>query len=185
MVVIVGCMSDGADNPNGVAVREPRPNEKNLVQGTGIESQDLATVTDKMARGIMAVPEIANAQKPPQIVLLPMKNDTRLPFNKGFFVDEITKLLNQSAAGKVRFAARARGSKRTEEVTSDADPTIQRVNGADFILTGKLAEETTWTSEGTGHYVLYSFELVNPNTREIIWNGSHRIKKQANAHANR
>jgi penicillin-binding protein activator len=161
------------------------------VQGTGIESQDIVVVADKMARGLMTVPEIANASTPPRIVMLPVINDTRFPFNKDIFLDEIMALLNERAAGKVRFLARDRISdlekerdlKRTGQVTSSGDPNIQQFKGADLILTGKLVGETTRTSAGTSDYVLYSFELINPNTSEIIWNGSHRIKKQGQTDA--
>jgi penicillin-binding protein activator len=189
--VIAGCASSGVENPGGRGVVEMRPDEKGFVQGTGIESQDIVTVADKMARGIMSVPEIANATKTPRIVLLPVKNDTRFPFNKDIFLDEIMSQLNERAAGKVRFLARDRISelekerdlKRTGQVTSENDPNIQRFKGADFMLTGKLVGQTTKTSAGTSDYVLYSFELINPDTSEIIWNGSHRIKKQGQVDA--
>jgi PBP1b-binding outer membrane lipoprotein LpoB len=190
-VVIAGCASRGIDRPNGTGVVEMRPDEKGFVQGTGIESQDIVTVADKMARGIMGVPEIANATKVPRIVLLPVKNDTRFPFNKDIFLDEIMALLNERSAGKVRFLARDRISelekerdlKRTGQVTSTSDPNIQQFKGADYMLTGKLVGQTTKTSAGTSDYVLYSFELINPETSEIIWNGSHRIKKQGQTDA--
>ena len=190
-VALVGCASSGIDRPNGTGVVEMRPDEKGFVQGTGIESQDIVAVTDKMARGIMAVPEIANAQKVPRIVLLPVKNDTRFPFNKDIFLDEIMTRLNEQAAGKVRFLARdrigelerERDLKRTGQVTSNTDPNIQQFKGADYMLTGKLVGQTTKTSAGTSDYVLYSFELIDPNTSEIIWNGSHRIKKQGQTDA--
>ena len=84
-------------------------------------------VADKMAQGLMAVPEIAHAPKVPRIVLLPVKNDTRFPFNKDIFLDEIMALLNERGAGKVRFLARdritelerERDLKRTGQVTSN------------------------------------------------------------------
>src|SRR3954466_5584171 len=122
VAVIAGCASSGIDNPGGRGVVEMRPDEKGFVQGTGIESQDIVAVADKMARGIMGVPEIANAQKVPRIVLLPVKNDTRFPFNKDIFLDEIMARLNAQAAGKVHFQL-----KRTGQMTSDTDPNIQSV----------------------------------------------------------
>lgn len=189
--MIAGCASSGVDNPGGHRVVEMRPDEKGFVQGTGVESQDIVAVADKMARGIMGVPEIANAKTVPRIVLLPVKNDTRFPFNKDIFLDEIMSMLNERASGKVRFLARDRISelekerdlKRTGQVTSTTDPNIQQFKGADYMLTGKLIGQTTRTSEGTSDYVLYSFELIDPNTSEVIWNGSHRIKKQGQVDA--
>lgn len=184
--VLSGCASYGVKQPSGVAVKEMKADERGFVSGTGIESQDIVAVSDKMARGIMGVPEIANAQTPPRIVVLPVQNDTRFPLNKNIFLEEIMALLNERSAGKMRFLARDRMAelekerdlKRSGQVTSSTDVSVNKFKGADYLLTGKLVGQTTRTSAGTSDYILYSFELINPDTSEIIWNGSHRIKKQ-------
>src|SRR5262245_8116344 len=75
--LVSGCASSGVKNPSGVPVTEMRADERGFVAGTGIESQDIVTVADKMARGVLAVPEIANAKSVPRIVMLPVINDTR------------------------------------------------------------------------------------------------------------
>jgi hypothetical protein len=83
-----------------------RPDERGFVAGTGIESQDLVTVTDKMARSILGIPEIANAQGTPRIVLEPVDNQSRFTINKEIFLTRIRTQLNSKAAGKVRFLSR-------------------------------------------------------------------------------
>lgn len=186
LLLLAGCASSGVRNPNGVPVTEMRPDERGFVAGTGIESQDIVTVADKMARGILGVPEIANAKGVPRVVLLPVKNESRFPINKDIFLEEIMALLNEKATGKVRFLARERITDLEKErdlkqsglVTSTTDPKINQFKGADFMLTGKLMGQTTRTAAGTSDYVLYSFTLIDPNTSDIIWQGSHRIKKQ-------
>jgi penicillin-binding protein activator len=187
--IVAGCASSGVQNPRGTPVTEMRPDERGFVAGTGIESQDIVTVADKMARGIVTVPEVANFQGGvPRIVLLPVKNDSRFPINKDIFLEEIMSLLNERAFGKVRFLARDRMAdlererelKQTGQVTTSpaTDLTRSQFKGADFMLTGKLMSQTTKTSAGTSDYVLYTFELIDPNTSEIIWQGRHNIKKQ-------
>ena len=184
--LMTGCASSGVKNPSGVPVTQMTADEQGFVTGTGIESQDIVTVADKMARGILGVPEIANAKSPPRVVLLPVKNETRFPINKDIFLDEIQALLNEKALGKVRFLARERmveleqerALKQSGHVTSSTDPTLTQFKGADFMLTGKLVGQSTKTAAGTSDYVLYSFTLIDPNTSEVIWQGSHRIKKQ-------
>jgi PBP1b-binding outer membrane lipoprotein LpoB len=187
-VIVSGCASSGVKNPSGVPVTEMRPDERGFVAGTGIESQDIVTVAEKMARAIVAVPEIASRQGVPRIVLLPVKNDTRFPINKDIFLEEIMSLLNERSDGKVRFLARDRMAdlererelKQTGQVTTTAgtDLTRSQFKGADFMLTGKLMSQTTKTTAGTSDYVLYTFELIDPNTSEIIWQGRHNVKKQ-------
>ena len=186
--IVSGCATSGVKNPSGVPVTEMRPDERGFVAGTGIESQDIVTVAEKMARGIVTVPEIANRQGVPRVVLLPVKNETRFPINKDIFLQEIMSLLNERSDGKVRFLARDRMAdlererelKQTGQVTSTTgtDLTGSQFKGADFMLTGKLMSQTTKTSAGTSDYVLYTFELIDPNTSEIIWQGRHNIKKQ-------
>jgi PBP1b-binding outer membrane lipoprotein LpoB len=169
-----------------VPVTEMKPDERGFVAGTGVESQDLVAVTDKMARSILGIPEIARAQTAPRVVLDPVKNETRFPINKDLFIDRIRIQLNSKAAGKVRFLARdrmktlehERDLKQTGQVTASSDPNVVEFRGADFFLTGKLQGLTTRTSAGTSDYILYSFQLIDARTSEIVWEDSAEIKKQ-------
>ncbi|HPC62193.1 MAG TPA: penicillin-binding protein activator LpoB [Verrucomicrobiota bacterium] len=181
-----GCASSGVKNPSGVPVTEMRPDERGFVAGTGVESQDLVAVTDKMARSILATPQIAGAQGTPRIVLEPVVNDTRFPINKDIFLTRIRALLNSKSQGKVLFLARdqmktlenERQLKQAGQVTSSSDPNRVEFRGADYFLTGKLQSMTTRTSAGTSDYVLYSFQLIDARTSDIIWEDFAEIKKQ-------
>src|SRR5690242_3880911 len=94
--VVAGCVSSstGVQNPNGTNVTLMRPDETGFVAGTGVESQDLVAVTDKMARSILAIPQIVRAQGVPCIVLDPVNNETRFPINKDIFLTRIRVQLN-------------------------------------------------------------------------------------------
>jgi PBP1b-binding outer membrane lipoprotein LpoB len=181
-----GCASSGVRNPSGVPVTEMRPDERGFVAGTGVESQDLVAVTDKMARSILGVKQIANAQGTPRIVLDPVVNETRFPINKDIFLTRIRTQLNSKAQGRVLFLARDRMAtlqrerelKQSGQVTANADPNVVEFKGADFFLTGKLQGLTTRTGAGVSDYVLYSFQLIDSRTSDIIWEDSAEIKKQ-------
>lgn len=181
-----GCTSSGVKNPSGVPVTEMNADERGFVPGTGVESQDLVAVTDKMARSILAIPEIAQARTPPRIALDPVINETRFPINKDIFIDRIRIQLNTKAAGKVRFLARdrmktlehERDLKQSGQVTASADPNVVEFRGADYFLTGKLSGMSTRTSAGTSDYVLYSFQLIDARTSEVVWEDASEIKKQ-------
>ena len=181
-----GCASQGVKNPSGVPVTEMNADERGFVAGTGVESQDLVSVTDKMARSILAIPEIARAQTTPRIALDPVVNETRFPINKDIFNDRLRIELNKHSLGKVRFLARDRMKtleherelKQTGQVTASADPNVTEFRGADYFLTGKLSGMTTRTSAGTSDYILYSFQLIDARTSEIVWEDSSEIKKQ-------
>src|SRR6266568_9315956 len=165
---VSGCASTGVKNPSGVPVTQMRPDEQGFVAGTGVESQDLVAVTDKMARSILTIKQIANAQGTPRIVLDPVINETRFPINKDIFLSRIQAQLASKAQGKVLFLARERMAtleherqlKQSGQVTASADPNVVEFKGADFFLTGKLQSMTTRTGAGTSDYVLYTFQLL-------------------------
>ena len=184
--LLAGCASTGVKNPSGVPVTEMRPDERGFVAGTGVESTDIVTVTDMIAREILGIPQIANAQTPPHVVLEPVENNTRFAINKDIFLDRIRAMLNQRARGKVVFLDRAmmatlereRQLKQTGQVTASSDPNVQEFRGADYFLTGKLSSATTRTSAGVSDYVLYSFRLTDSRTSAIVYEGFYEIKKQ-------
>lgn len=185
-VLVAGCASSGVKNPSGVSVTHMNADEQGFVAGTGVESQDLVMVADKMARSILAIPQIANAATPPTIVLNPVENQTRFPINKETFLTRIRLQLNSKARGKVMFLARnqmealekERNLKREGSVTASADSNAQEFKGADYFLTGTLQGMSTRTKAGTSDYILYDFHLIDARTSVIVWEDGAEIKKQ-------
>src|SRR5213592_3561336 len=139
VAMFAGCASSGVKNPSGIGVTEMRADEKGFVAGTGVESQDLVAVTDKMSRSILDTPQIKSAHNPPVVVLDPVVNETRFPINKDMFLTRIRVLLNSKSFGKVQFLARdrmaalehERDSKRAGQVTSSSDPNVVEFKGGD------------------------------------------------------
>ncbi len=186
IALVSGCASSGVQNPSGVPVTHMTADEQGFVAGTGIESQDLVTVADKMARSVLGIPQIANATAPPYIVLDPVDNQTRFPINKDIFLTKIRTELNSQTRGKVIFLARERMAaleherqmKREGSVNASSDPTVQEFKGADYFLTGTLQGLSTRTKAGTSDYILYAFQLIDARSSAIVWEDSAEIKKQ-------
>ena len=186
LALLCGCASSGVRNPSGVPVTHMNADEQGFVAGTGVESQDLVMVTDKMARSILGIPQIANAATPPTIVLEPVDNQTRFPINKDIFLTRIRAQLNSKASGKVIFLARnqmaaleqERNRKREGSVTASSDPNVQEFKGADYLLTGTLQGMSARTKAGTSDYILYNFHLVDARTSGIVWEDMAEMKKQ-------
>src|SRR5436309_5245952 len=191
VAMFAGCASSGVKNPSGIGVTEMRADEKGFVAGTGVESQDLVAVTDKMTRSILETPQIKGAQHPPVVVLDPVVNETRFPINKDMFLTRIRVLLNSKSFGQVQFLARYRMTalekerdlKRSGQVTSSSDPNVVEFKGADFFLTGKLQSLTTRNSRGTSDYVLYAYLVVDASTSTIGCADYAEIKTQGQADA--
>ena len=186
VLLVAGCASSGVKNPSGIAVTHMNADEQGFVAGTGVESQDLVMVADKMSRSILAIPQIANAATPPTIVLERVDNQSRFPINSDIFLTRIRAQLNSKALGKVMFLARnqmaalekERNLKREGTVTASSDPGIQEFKGADYFLTGTLQGLSTRTSAGTSDYILYDFRLIDARTSVIVWEDSAELKKQ-------
>ena len=184
--LIAGCASSGVKNPSGVGTTRLNPDEQGFVAGTGVESQDLVAVTDKMARSILNIPQISGALRPPTIVLEPVDNQTRFPINKDIFLYRIRTELNKRCLGKVQFLDRQlmarleeeRIRKREGTVTATSDPNLQEFKGADYFLTGTLQGLSTRTSAGTSDYILYAFRLTDARNSVIVWEDSAEMKKQ-------
>ena len=174
------------NSPNGPSVTELRPDERGFVAGLGIESQDLVTISDKMARGILGAEPIANAQGKPVIVLEPINNDTRFPIDKDIFLTRIRVSLSGNANGKIQFVAREHIDKLEAErdrklaglVTGGEKLQGNEFRGAEFILTGTSKAISSRGNAGASDYVLYTFQLIDPDNSDIIWEGFHEIKKQ-------
>lgn len=181
-----GCASHGVRNPSGNGVTVLKADEQGFVAGTGVESQDIVSVTDKMARGILETPQIQRAQGQPRVVLLPIENNTRFAINKDILLTRVRARLNSQTRGKVLFLARERMAalekeqqlKQTGQVTSASDPNVVEFQGADFFLTGRLDGSTTKSARGVSDYVLYTFQLIDARTSAIVWEDMSEIKKQ-------
>jgi len=162
------------------------PDDDDGLGGTGIDSEDVRTASRKMAISILEVPEIMKAQGVPRIALLPVKNSTRFIINKDILTQKIRIELNKNAAGKVRFLARdrmddilkERQGKREGLTTSTKEADLL---GVDFFLTGELTGISKGADGRRSDYVLMSFQLIDSETSDIIWEDSYEFKKVGTA----
>jgi PBP1b-binding outer membrane lipoprotein LpoB len=184
-----GCASQVVENPAGVPAAQAGSEQAGFVPGTGIESQDLATVTEKMARGILAVPVVAGAKITPHIVLEPVVNNTRFPIDKDVFLTRIRVMLNSRAMNKVRFLDQAMMARfqEAQQIRISAEPAVAmpaaaprtgELRSADYFLTGQLDGVATKTPAGTGDGVLYSLRLTDARTSAVVWEDSYEIRKE-------
>lgn len=185
LLALSSCATSGGNvrDPGGSPVKRVDPSQTSRGEGTGIGSQDLQEVTDKMVRSILGTPAIANAASPPTVALLPVSNDTRFAINKQLFTMRIKALLNTQCTGKVKFIARdriesverERELKRAGQVGTSGD---QVLAGADYFLTGELTGLSQSASNGHSDYVLFTFRLINAETSVEEWENFHEIKKE-------
>ncbi len=182
-VLLAACATPSVSQPQGVAPRRVAPDQQSLGEGTGVGSQDLQQVTDKMARSILSTPAITAAPAPPVIGLLPVENDTRFAIQKDIFNRRIKALLSTQCQGRVYFVARdriesverERELKRAGMVGASSEGIMA---GVDYFLTGELTGLSQASSSGRSDYILYTFRLIDAETGLEVWENFDEIKKE-------
>ena len=166
-----------------------RPDERGFVAGTGVESQDLVAITDKMARSILSIPQVANsAGRTARRAGPGQPNETRFPINKEIFLTRIRTQLNSKATGKVLFLARDRMDalqrersfrKQSGQVTASV-PIPTWSSSRRGLLPHRFVARPHHAHRRRHETIisLYAFQLIDARTSDIIWEDSAEIKKQ-------
>ncbi|MDA1000962.1 MAG: penicillin-binding protein activator LpoB [bacterium] len=170
----------------GRPVRRVDPSKQTRMAGTGVESDNIREVADKMIRSLLSSPAIARSPNPPTIALLPVINNTRFPINKKIFITIMKARLNSQARGRMYFLAREemkaieaeRALKRSGKLDSDPRRQRSRVAGADFFLTGRLEGHSTAGRGGVSDYIVYTFKMIDPESSVEVWEDIVEVKKE-------
>jgi penicillin-binding protein activator len=152
------------------------------VEDTGIDSQDLRTIVQRMARSIIQINAIATADSPPRIAFLDIKNSSNDILDTGMFLRKIRTLLLKHSQGRIRFIDRARvreiikerEAKRAGLISSAGSKNLA---GADYFLTGNISSIDKAAGDLRSTYTLVSFRLTDAETSDIIWEDEYEMKK--------
>jgi hypothetical protein len=181
-----GCASDGGRPPASAPAAQRSAAPRVAAVGPAEEAQDLAEVTDRMARNLLVVPAIANAKATPRVVLEPVVNNARVPFDEGAFLARLRTRLNGQSLGRVRFLDRAmmrslqreRALRRSGAGLAAAEPAGFELGGADFFLTGRIDRLGTPAAPRSSDTVRYRFRLNDARTGALVWEGSAELRPQ-------
>ena len=161
-----------------------------VVSGVGLESQDITSMTDKMMRDIMSVPQIVARSTPPLVIMDDehFKNESSSRLNKKLITNRLRVGLNRASQGRMYFVGREHAEvvekerllKREGVVTSGTLGTTPATAGADFRLTGTIASLDSVAQRGTiSRYHQITFELVDLESGIIAWSGMYEFRKSA------
>jgi len=176
LVVLAGCTG---------STKYMSPDEASDIEmGTGLTSQDFRSIADKMAREMITLPYIQNANTPPKVAFVSVQNNSNDYIDGDMFLRKMRTQLMRFSAGKVVFLDRAiidrieeeNRSKAHGERTSSGEKTVF---GADFFLTGTIDEISKATNRGQTSYFRLSFRLTDAADSALVWEGEYEIKKHA------
>ena len=159
-----------------------------LVRGTGIESQDIASMTDKMVRHMLANPVLADAVTPPRVIVdaAYFENQSSQRLNKNLLIDRLATLLQIAANGRILFVDREHADmvekerKLKREGVTDVGTTglTEAVAGADYRLNGRITSLDARTADGiVERYMQIVFRMTDLENGIVVWTNQYEFKK--------
>ena len=176
-----GCVTGGAGNSHATKLH---PDDPRKISGTGVDSGDVRSIGQKMARALLDLPEFNKAaNERPAILILPVRNYTRFRIDTAVFTATIRDLLLEQAGERLAFLDPTVPSelqgKPLVEVTPEAvaaNPDLFK--NINFFLKGELHSVSVAAPQGVSDYIRYSFQLVNRRDARVVGNGSYETKKE-------
>jgi PBP1b-binding outer membrane lipoprotein LpoB len=195
-VAVVGCGSTPNtktyDNSAGRAtVYEDVSSSSTAVQGIGVESQDIVSMTDQMMRDMLQNPTLMNGASAPRVIIDSqyLVNESTSRINKNMMTDRLRINLNRASNGRLVFVGRhysnmvnkERELKRSGLVDAGTIRTAQATAGADFRMGGRITSLDALDSNTQlkSRYHQVTFEMVDLELGTIIWSGIYEFKKTA------
>jgi PBP1b-binding outer membrane lipoprotein LpoB len=157
------------------------------VGGAVLQSQDIRTIADRMARDITASGVLTAAQPGERIsfYVINMENESSDVLNKSIMLNKIETELYNSLKGRVQILDRSavgldavrreREAKRSGAVAGK-ESMKQSVAGSDYALTGVIQDRVQQSGKLKSVYYLVTFRLVNLESDEIVWKGDYDTK---------
>lgn len=179
-VVFAGCAKDSFE------IRDVEPDRGNTVRSLGPESMDAIRVADLMTRSLLENHVITEAETAPTIVMLPMENNTRFPFNKEVFTTRLKAQLNTQSNGQMYFVARdilddiqaEREAKREGDVDYRPEMRTRATAGADYFLKGRVDGLSEASRKGQAEYAIYAFKLVDAESGIEVWENFYEVARE-------
>lgn len=192
MIMATGCASTGVNNTAGRAtVYEDVRTSSSIVQGVGIESQDIVAMTDRMMRDMLSNQLLAGRAPAPRIIIDSQyfTNESSSRINKNMITDRLRIELQRAAQGRMVFIGREysgmveaeRELKRTGVTDAGTIRSTRATAGADFRLAGRITSaDAVDSSSGTAsRYQQISFEMIDLEYGTVVWSGLYEFKKTA------
>jgi hypothetical protein len=185
LVVATGCNQstrrDVEDDEDGLESSGPYAADVKEVTREVIEKIKKQKVIDRY---------IAKYGEPPILCLIRPQNDTTYPEVTAFFQEDmLTALMDEWTRDELRVAEREadvleaiEAEKEMKETGEVTDRTGRRTRlGADFFLKAQFTQLGMTDGETTDDTLKYSYELIDPETSEILFKGSHDIRRVSDA----
>ncbi len=193
LAATTGCATytSKVDNSAGRPTKYMDMEEVTNTEHVGIEAQDIAGICDKMYRSMMANPLLANAARPPHVLISAegLQNQTSEPINLNILADKILTGLGKAANGRMilidnqAFMLIEKQKKlKAQGVTGQGTLQYSKTTlGVDYQLVGRITELQK-VSNKTGlidRATYLNFRMVDMQTGQAIWFDDYEFRKSA------
>lgn len=187
--ILAGCST--VNNAPAMATKDINPAVRGPVAGVGIEGQDIIGMTDRMMRDMLQSPILANATKPPQIILDSefFINESSQRLNKNAITDRLRVSLNNASQGRMIFVGRTyagmvaqeRDLKRDGMVDTGTTGLTKAQAGGDYRLGGRIVslDKRDTRTGAVERYNQVTFEMVDLERGTIVWSGIYEFARAA------
>lgn len=163
------------------------PDAPDPVGGGALESQDIRTMADQMARDIVAYGVLAShdPKEPITFHITELRNDSSGPIDKEIVLTKLRTNLFKSMGGRVQIVDRSkegleavraeRAAKRAGAVTQNPNQ-AGSVLGSDYVLKGTIKDRIQQGRDKKSIYYLVTFELTDLETSRLAWTGDYETK---------
>lgn len=183
-----GCMPTAVENAPGTPTTYQDVGTPGLVRGTGLESQDIASMVDKMVRHMLSNPVLANADTSPRVIVdaAYFENQSSQRLNKNVLIDRMATQLQIAANGRILFVDRENADMIVKERTlkrqgvTDVGTTglVRAVAGADYRLSGRITSLDARTSSGAmERFMQIVFRMTDLENGIVVWTNRYSVKK--------
>lgn len=172
---------------SGTIDRRVDPDSPDAVGGAVLQSQDIRTMADQMARSLQTYGILTSAPPGERIAfhITEMRNESSDSGNWRMILESLQTDLFKALGGRVMIIDRTaeglaavqaeRQAKRSGAVTAKAS---QRgdVAGSDYALMGTIQDRIQQSGKRKSAYYLVTFKLVNLETGEQVWRDKYETK---------
>lgn len=159
-------------------------------EDSGPYTRDLIEVTkvmvDKLKKQKISESFKAKYKEPPIIAVIRAQNDTRFTEITQIFQEDLTTAMMETfTREEYRFSQRdadvqaaIMSEKEAKEASERTDRTGRRTKlGADYFLKAKFSTLSKTDGEYEDDTILYTYELIDTETDELIFKGGHKIRR--------
>jgi hypothetical protein len=171
----------------GTIDRRVDPDAPDAVGGAVLQSQDIRTMADQMARDIIAYGVLTSIPQGQRVTfhITEMRNESSQTINKSLVLMKLRTELFRALGGRVQVLDRSqegleavqkeREAKRAGAVAGK-ESMKGDVLGSDYVLKGVIQDMVAQSGQLKSAYYVVTFELTNLETTELAWTNNYETK---------